>query len=212
MASTEHAKEIRRARRRQADRVAESRERLMEAAISLFAERGYEATSTGAIADRAGYVRSMVNTRYGGKEGLLVAMLQDEWVTRLLFDVSDAPDGLHGALGVIDRLRVFAVEQPARLRAFLLVSFEATGASSIPKDRVSGLLAALDRTIADALRAGVEDGSVDSGTDPDFEAACIVDAGLGMAYRWVVDAQRYDLAGHLGTWREALFARLGSSA
>jgi len=198
--------------RSQVARAAESRERLMQAAVELFAENGYEATSAGAIADRAGYARSMVNARYGSKDGLLAAMLKEQWVTQLLTGIAGADDGLGGLLSVLDRLGSFIIDQPVQLRAFLVVSFEAVGSSTIPKQQVTALLSLLDAAIAGALRAGVDDGSVRFGIDPGYEAARIIDTGLGMAYRWVVDPQGYDFAAHVGVWRQNMRTTIGATA
>jgi AcrR family transcriptional regulator len=63
----------------QADRRAETRRRLLDAAAGLFAERGVEATSIDAIAERADRTSGAVYDHFGGKAGLLVALL-DDWV------------------------------------------------------------------------------------------------------------------------------------
>src|SRR5262249_57141898 len=52
----------------QAERVAESAQRLMQAAIELIAEKGFQRTSASEIAERAGYSRTMVAARHGSKE------------------------------------------------------------------------------------------------------------------------------------------------
>lgn len=55
----------------------EARQRaLVEAATSEFAENGFEATTTRAIADRAGCSEGLIHRYFGGKEGLLLAVLE----------------------------------------------------------------------------------------------------------------------------------------
>jgi AcrR family transcriptional regulator len=56
-----------------------SRERIREAAKRLFAERGYEATSTAAIARLAGTSESQLVKHFEGKKGLLEAVFQYSW-------------------------------------------------------------------------------------------------------------------------------------
>lgn len=56
-----------------------SRERIEQAAKHLFATRGYEATSTAAIARRAHTSESQLLKHFGSKEGLLATILQDAW-------------------------------------------------------------------------------------------------------------------------------------
>ncbi|WP_370891723.1 helix-turn-helix domain-containing protein [Janibacter sp. GXQ6167] len=47
-----------------------ARARLREAAIELFAERGYAATSVGMIAERAGVTAGLIRHHFGSKDGL----------------------------------------------------------------------------------------------------------------------------------------------
>ena len=48
-----------------------SRERLLQAAVELVSERGYEATTLGDIADRAGSARGLVSYYFPGKRTLV---------------------------------------------------------------------------------------------------------------------------------------------
>ena len=63
----------------QGERRAETRARLLEAAAELFATRGVEASSIDAVADLAGRTSGAVYDHFGGKEGLLFALLEG-WV------------------------------------------------------------------------------------------------------------------------------------
>ena len=56
-----------------------SRERILHAAKTLFAERGYDNTSTVAIARMAGTSESQLVKHFGSKEGLLEAIFDDGW-------------------------------------------------------------------------------------------------------------------------------------
>ena len=63
----------------QGERRAETRQRLLDAAASLFAERGIEASSVDAIAERAERTSGAIYDHFDGKEGLLFALLEG-WV------------------------------------------------------------------------------------------------------------------------------------
>lgn len=63
----------------QEERRADTRGRLLDAAAELFAERGVEAASIDAIAHRADRTSGAVYSHFGGKDGLLFALL-DGWV------------------------------------------------------------------------------------------------------------------------------------
>ena len=60
-------------------RAPSSSERILQAAKHLFAERGYENTSTVAIARAAGTSESQLMKHFGSKEGLLEAIFEAGW-------------------------------------------------------------------------------------------------------------------------------------
>jgi AcrR family transcriptional regulator len=62
-----------------ATRTSSSRQRLLAAAKKLFAAQGYEQTATSAIAREAGTSESQLMRYFGGKVGLLEALLDDAW-------------------------------------------------------------------------------------------------------------------------------------
>src|SRR5436190_12505743 len=64
------------ARRTRAESQAHTRERLIHAAETLFANRGYHQTSVDRIAERAGLTRGAVYANFEGKEGLLFAVAE----------------------------------------------------------------------------------------------------------------------------------------
>lgn len=63
----------------QGQRRADTRQRLLDAAAELFAQRGVEASSVDAIAERAERTSGAVYDHFGGKAGLLFALLEG-WV------------------------------------------------------------------------------------------------------------------------------------
>ena len=63
----------------QGARRAETRQRLLDAAAELFATRGIEASSVDAIAEAADRTSGAIYDHFGGKEGLLFALLEG-WV------------------------------------------------------------------------------------------------------------------------------------
>lgn len=63
----------------QGERRAQTRQRLLDAAAELFAERGVEGSSVDAIAERAERTSGAIYDHFGGKDGLLFALLEG-WV------------------------------------------------------------------------------------------------------------------------------------
>lgn len=81
-------------------RIGSSRDRILMAAKQLFAERGYENTSTVAIARLAGTSESQLMKHFGSKEGLLEAIFDTGWV-----GLADALASLRHAPSPIEKLR-----------------------------------------------------------------------------------------------------------
>jgi AcrR family transcriptional regulator len=72
----------------------ERREQLLDVGRTLFAARGYEATSVEEIAHQAGVSKPVVYEHFGGKEGLY-AVVVDREMRRLLDMVTGALTGGH---------------------------------------------------------------------------------------------------------------------
>jgi AcrR family transcriptional regulator len=75
----------------------ERREQLVGVARSIFAERGYEATSIEEIADRAGVSKPVVYQHFGGKEGVY-AVVVDREVRHLTSSITRAFEAGHPRL------------------------------------------------------------------------------------------------------------------
>lgn len=63
------------ARRTQAERRAESDDRLLEAAAAIIAEEGYMAATLERVGERAGFSRGLASRKYGSKDGLIEAVI-----------------------------------------------------------------------------------------------------------------------------------------
>lgn len=63
------------ARRTQAERRAQSDDRLLEAAAAIIAEEGYMAATLERVGERAGFSRGLASRKYGSKDGLIEAVI-----------------------------------------------------------------------------------------------------------------------------------------
>ncbi|MFC7330539.1 TetR/AcrR family transcriptional regulator [Marinactinospora rubrisoli] len=109
-----------------------ARARLRMAALHLFAERGFEATSTRAIAAEAGVSHALLRHHFGSKDGLRRAVDEEVLDTfdRILADL-DAPAGgesLMATFGTVTA-RLFGADEVRRsyLRRALLEGSAASG-------------------------------------------------------------------------------------
>lgn len=68
-----------RSRRSQAERTAETRQRIIRAVTESIAEVGFQRTTATEIAGRAGVTWGAVQHHFGGKDGILAAVLEDSF-------------------------------------------------------------------------------------------------------------------------------------
>jgi len=78
-------------RRTQAERREETRRRIVEAVVASIAEVGFQRTTATRIAARAGVTWGAVQHHYGGKDGILAAVLDDTFA-RFAAHFDDMPD------------------------------------------------------------------------------------------------------------------------
>lgn len=99
-----------------------SRERLMAAGRELFSTRGFDATTTAAVARLAGTSESQLVKHFGHKDGLLQAVL-DDWWGRFFAQVATATEESlsprERLLAIFDLLLVGLQSEPAMGRLLL---------------------------------------------------------------------------------------------
>ncbi|GAA2505612.1 helix-turn-helix domain-containing protein [Streptomyces gobitricini] len=121
-----------------------SRERLLQAAVELVAERGYEATTLADIADRAGSARGLVSYYFPGKRQLLqsaVHRLMHLTLEAALEREPRSEDGRERLARAIDAILGLAVEQPLLMRTHMAGILQAEGFVQGPEQqRLASLL------------------------------------------------------------------------
>jgi TetR/AcrR family transcriptional regulator, cholesterol catabolism regulator len=161
----------------------ETRERILESGVALFAAHGYDSTTMEQIGERADVSRATVFNYFARKEDIVF-----EWFGRMKaeFATALAEDDQH------------TVDSTSRLRhAFRVLAdmYEAdpdTGRAMVRAwQRAGGPLVADEsgtpQLVADAVRAGQRAGDIPRDVDPDRVAMILFDAYLGVLYRWVLD-------------------------
>jgi AcrR family transcriptional regulator len=110
--------------RTQEDRRAETRRRLLEAAADLFARKGFHATSAEAVASAANRTTGALYDHFGGKEGLLVALV-DLWVGELILELDEDAETATDIDGRVGELWRGLIRRDAESGdAWLLLEFE----------------------------------------------------------------------------------------
>jgi AcrR family transcriptional regulator len=161
----------------------ETRQRIFDSGIALFATRGYDSTTMEQIGERADVSRATVFNYFARKEDIVF-----EWFGRLRAEFAKAlaQDDQHTADSTSRLRRAF------RVLADLYEDDPATGRAMVRAwQRAGGPLLADEsdapRLLADTVRAGQRAGDIPPGVDPDRAALILFDAYLGVLYRWVLD-------------------------
>jgi AcrR family transcriptional regulator len=121
-----------------------SRERLLQATLELVGERGYDATTLGDIADRAGSARGLVSYYFPGKRQLLqsaVHRLMHRTLEEALESEPPTKDGNERLARAVDAILGLARDQPVLMRTHMAGILHAEGFVQCPEQqRLAALL------------------------------------------------------------------------
>ncbi|MGW0629218.1 TetR/AcrR family transcriptional regulator [Streptomyces sp. NPDC002758] len=115
-----------------------SRERLLQAAVELVGEHGFEATTLGAIADRAGSARGLVSYYFPGKRQLVqsaVHRLMHRTLEEALEREPHTEDGRERLARAIDAILGLARDRPVLMRQHMAGLLQAEGFVQCPEQR-----------------------------------------------------------------------------
>ncbi|WP_028811925.1 TetR/AcrR family transcriptional regulator [Streptomyces flavidovirens] len=115
-----------------------SRERLLQATVELVGERGYEATTLGAIADRAGAARGLISYYFPGKRQLLqsaVHRLMHRTLESALEREPRTEDGSELLARAIDCVLGLARDHPVLMRTHMAGILQAEGFVQCPEQQ-----------------------------------------------------------------------------
>ena len=145
-------------------------------------------------------IKELVRNRYGSKEQLLEALMETEYKARLLPGEDHKNPGLERALAPLALMREMADETPDLLRAFFVLCFESVRPVPQLAPWMQAWFADYRAHVADALRAGQDDGSVRAEVDPDAEAQGLIVYGAGLGFCWTLQPDSMNFAGALNDW------------
>jgi AcrR family transcriptional regulator len=183
-------------RTRQQERSDMSTKRLLQAAVDLIAEQGYERSTLVEIGERAGYSRGLVTGRFGSKENLLWHLLERhfvQWSEEVLdvdLDRLSAPEALEH---VLDRTRENVRNVPTHMRALYLILFESLVLAPEIRERVAGMHRQHRLRIQRIIQRGIDEGTIAASVEPEALASVWVGAFRGIAFQWLLDPDGFDL-------------------
>ncbi len=199
-----------RTKREQAE---QTRARILDAAIRLFARRGFASTSTQDLARAIGMTPGILYWHFKGKEDLLVAVL-DELQRRLIVELADqaqesADRGAVWTLSaLIDRVARVVERHQENLLLVGVIGAEATDTNPRVERAVRAAYRRVSSWVVEVLRGGVAEGVIPR----DLDLACATQMFLGLYMGGIMHQrlfrQEYPLPRALPVLRRLLFSAL----
>jgi AcrR family transcriptional regulator len=191
----------------QEQRRAETRTLLITAAADLFARKGFHATSAEAVASAADRTTGALYDHFGGKEGLLVALVE-QWVAQTTADLTTSIEGEPDLDGRLAALWGGIVRNDGESGdAWLLLEFELW--LHAVRDPEVGLVASERfQLMREGLAGGLAEWSDEFGfalpAPPDELASQVIALLLGAAFQFRLDPSAVPQAHVVGGLRRLL--------
>jgi len=173
--------------------LSDKRARILDAAIKVFAERGFHTATVAEIARAAGVADGTIYLYFKGKDDLLLRLF-DEKMTELLAESRSelakertAPERLSRFI----QLHLALVERNPDLASVLIVELRQSAQFIKAADRAK--LAAYLDLIAEVVRDGQEKGELIDGISPATVKRAIFGALDELALGWLVSGRRTSL-------------------
>ena len=184
----------RRPRRTQNDRREEAEQKMLEAATSLIAEKGFGGLVLSEVGARAGYSVTLPVHYFKTKEALIAAVtrrIRDHYESYLFGRL----EGAHGLEAVRTFIRTFtghAVEHTTMRRAWFMIITESATSPSLHEEVEAVRQSALS-DLAAFLRQGQSAGDVSQELDSDEQATLIHGSLRGLLSLFFVVPEGFDL-------------------
>jgi len=190
---TVHTIEVR-TRRTHSERREEAEQRMVEAAVTIVAERGLEDLTLAECGQAAGYSRGLAAHYFGCKEDLIAAI-----ATHIVGDygkrLQSGGRSKRGLQGLIDSVSFYI--ESGRSNVTVLRAFHAVLGSSLNHAKLSAAIARVNREsiagFAMGIRHGVEQGEIRADVDPVAQSSLLIATLRGVMSQWLIDPEHVDL-------------------
>lgn len=180
----------------QAERTMISDRQMLDAAIRLIAERGYQKATLAAIGEAAGYSRGLVGQRFGSKAGLLTVLVDrmaDEWATGRLEPAVQGTAGIGSLRRMLEVYFATLKESTTLTRGIFLLTIEALGGEQIVADMLGKLHARWRMLVSGWIAEGLKSGEVREDVDPNVHAVLFLGVMRGVTLQYLLEPDKIDL-------------------
>lgn len=177
--------DVRRVRRSQGERRAETERRVLEAAVRLIARRGAQQVSLADVGVEAGYSRGIVTHQFGTKEEMLRRLA--EYAQEDFGPPAEHLTGLDRLVAVADAYLEHVFRAEAVTHAFLLLWTETLTSQAGLRETFRQRDATFRDALARYIAEGIRDGDIRSSVDPRAAALVLVGQLRGIGLQLMVD-------------------------
>ncbi len=186
---TESSLRVRRPRRRPAARPArggDKRERILDAAVRVFAKKGFYATRVSEVAKAAGVADGTIYLYFKSKDELLVSLFEDRVERLLAFMQTEMPSAASAAekLRRIIELQLGLLEGERDLAEVITVILRQS--TKLMKEYAAPKFTAYLDAIAQVVEAGQGSGELRTDVSPHLAARAIFGMLDGIAMTWAL--------------------------
>jgi AcrR family transcriptional regulator len=167
------------------------RERILKAALEVFAARGFRAGSLNDIAQAAGLTRAGLLHYYPSKQAVLLALLEQR-DAELHVVQPDLGLTLLELLENMDAFTAQVVGNRALVQLAHILTAEASGEEHPAREWVARRYATLRGVLADAVRRSIEAGELRTDLDAVAFAGLVLAVGEGAENQWLVSPEAVD--------------------
>jgi AcrR family transcriptional regulator len=170
-------------RRTQAERRAESEQRLVHAFAELILEKGLAETSLAEISRRAGYSATLVHHLFGSKSALLTRLTEtvERFARRQFSTFTTQPAGVALVAGARAYLELVVQEEHPYGRVLAVLSSESVSGTTELRQWQRAWDSRMHALFAEQIRSGIADGSITARIEPEELAVFIVGLLRGVA-------------------------------
>ncbi len=168
----------------------ETRNRILQSALKLFSDTGYDATGVAGICGDAGVSKGAFYHHFETKQSVFLQLLE-EWLQQLDSDLQaalgEAPTVVDGLLGMAARTR--GVFSAADGRLSILLEFWAQARKEpVVWERAIAPFRRYREAFASIVRRGIEEGSLQP-VDADKAAQALLSLAVGIILQGVLDPE-----------------------
>jgi AcrR family transcriptional regulator len=183
------------------------RQQILDAAVELFAAKGYRGTGVAALGDRVGMTATGLLYYFGSKERLLHEVVAER-------DRVDpgGPDGPSEPSFTLSSLRLLGqhnVETATLMRLYVVLGAESLDESDPLHEFFAQRYETAREFVRSILTAEKEQGRVRPDVDVDDMAREIIAVVMGLEIQWLTDPARVDLAQAMERYIDRLMKDLG---